>query len=308
MANNLYIDNINAYSSYGVFVADGGYNELAGFASLKNVQSNEWQEEDGEEFDLSAPVLDSRELSIKFTAHGSKYELGAFIELLSDKSYHVFEFRELGRTYKLRLVSSSNLDLAYQLGFVTLRFADDFPLDNYTYKAPLSTIVSQSGYEIDGVSLANYGVFVLQGSLAEVEKSPAVKKNLLRNIASQKGAMYDGKTVTFETKEVKLNCLMRASSLPEFWQNYDALLFDLSKPNERTLYVDATGYEYPCYYKNSSVVSFAPIGKIWFEFSLVLVFTSFRVEADEYLLASEDGEWIVTEDDEYAIDLGEIEI
>lgn len=304
MTEKFYIDNINAYSSYGVFVADGGYNELARFASLKNIQSNEWQEEDGEELDLSAPVLDSRELSIKFTAHGSKYELGAFIELLSDKSYHVFEFRELGRTYKLRLVSSANLDLAYQLGFVTLRFADDFPLDNYTYKAPLSTIVSQSGYEIDGVSLANYGVFVLQGSLAEVEKSPAVKKNLLRNITSQTGAIYDEKTVTFETKEVKLNCLMRAGSLPEFWQNYDALLFDLSKPGERVLYVDNTGYEYPCYYKNCSVSTFAPTDKIWFEFSLTLVFTSFRVYGDEYLLASEEGEWIVTEDN-IAIDLND---
>lgn len=308
MKSSLYIDNIDAYSSFGVFVANGGYNELAGFAPLKNVQSNEWQEEDGAEFDLSAPVLDSRELSIQFAAHGSRYELGAFLELLSDKSYHVFEFRELGRTYKLRLISSTNLSLAYQLGFVTLRFADDFPLDNYTYKAPQSTIVSQSRYEIDGVSLADYGVFVLQGSLVEVEKSPAVKKNLLRNINSQKGAIYDGEVVAYETKEVKINCLMRAGSLSEFWRNYDALLHDLSKPNERTLYVDATGYEYPCYYKNCSVNSFAPTGKIWFEFSLTLVFTSFRVGADEYLLASEDGEWIVTEDDEYAIDLGEIEI
>lgn len=302
MKGNLLIDDIDVYSGYGIFISDKGYKDIAGFAPTKSIVSNNWHEEDGEEFDLYAPVLDSRELSIPFAAHGSNYGIGAFIELLSDKAYHIFNFRELGRTYKLRLVSSTDLSLARRLGFVTLRFADDFPLDNYTYKAPQSTIVSQSGYEIDGVSLANYGVFVLQGSLAEVEKSPAVKKNLLRNIASQKGAMYDGKTVTFETKEVKLNCLMRASSLPEFWQNYDALLYDLSKPNERTLYVDATGYEYPCYYKNSSVVSFAPIGKIWFEFSLVLVFTSFRAGTDEYILASEQDEWIVTEEGS-AIDL-----
>lgn len=302
MTNKFYIDAKDAYSSYGVFVAHNGYNELFEFAPLKGLQGNKWQEEDGEELDVSVSVLDSREFSIKFIAHGSKYKLGAFLELLSDKAYHVFEFKDLGRTFKLRLVNASNLDLAYQLGFITLSFADDFPLNNYTYKTPQSTIVSQSEYEIDGISLADYGISVLQGSLAEVEKSPTVKKNLLRNITSQKGAIYDGDTVTFETKEVKLNCLMRAGSLAEFWQNYDALLFNLSKPNERIMYVDATGYEYPCYYKNCSVSEFAPTGKIWFEFSLTFVFTSFRVYADEYILASETNAWIVTEDS-YAIDL-----
>lgn len=309
MMNKLYISNTDgtnkkdAYSEYGVFVMEGGYDELVEYAPLKNVPSNNWQEEDGEEFDLSAPVLDSRELSVKFATHGPNSNLGAFLELLSDKAYHTFEFKEIGRTYKLRLVSQPNLELYKRFGTFSLRLVDDFPLDKYEYKAPQSDIIPMQGYEIDDVDLSKYGVRVLRGSSDEIEKSPSVKKNLLRNINSQSGATYDGQVVTFETKEVKLNCLMRANTLLEFWQNYDALLFDLTREDERNLYVDANGRDYPCFYKSCSVGKFVPTGKVWFEFSLSLVFTSFRVGADEYILASENREWIVTEDDINVIDL-----
>lgn len=305
MKNRLYIDGKDAYAEWRVFLTNGSYRDLIRFAPLKNVESNQWQEIDGAEFDLSAPVLDSRELSIGFASHGSSGNLGAFMELLSDRAYHDFEFRELERTYKLRLVSQPNLELCGHLGIFTLSFADDFPQQGYKYKAPDSDMVPVQGYEIDAVDFSEYGVWVLKGSLTEIKKSPAVKMNLLRDIISQKGAIYDGKEVIFQTKEVKLSCLMRANSLTGFWQNYDALLFDLSKPNERSLYVENTGYEYPCYYKSCSVSEFYTTGKIWFKFDITMVFTSFRVEDDEYLLASEAGQWIMTEEGDFAVDLKE---
>ncbi len=303
MIGKLYIDGKDAYALYGVFIVNGGYNELLAFPSLKKIDSNDWAEEDGIEPDLSSPVLDTRELNIKFSHHGIDARFGAFVELLSDMAYHTFDFREISKTYKLRLVNQTSLSLAFRLGLFTLRFADDFPLDGYTYQEPNSTIVSPTGYELDGRSLADYGICVLQGGEAEILKSPAVKKNLLQNIASQSGAIYDGEYVTFQTKEVKLSCLMRAKTLDEFWASYNAFLFDLTRPDERLLYVDATGYEYPCYYKSCSVQNFSPTDKIWFEFTLVLVFTSFRVSSEEYLLASEDDILIITEQDDYAINL-----
>lgn len=298
MTAKFYIDSKDAYSQYRVFVTEGGYNELVCYAPLKSVAGNNWQEEDGEEFDLSAPVLDTRELSITFAAHGFSHGLNAFVESLSDMAYHSFEFRDLDRTYKLRLVSQPNLTLVNQLGLVTLRFADDFPLRGYKYKAPNCDKIPLQGYEIDDIDFSKYGVRILQGSLDEIEKSPSVKKNLLRNINSQSGAIYDGETVTFETKDVKINCLMRANTLSEFWQNYDALLYNLIRPNERILYADSVGMEYPCFYKSSSVAKFFPKDNVWFEFSLILTFTSFRVSSDEYILASQSGEYMTTEDND----------
>lgn len=305
MTGKLYIDGIDVYSSYGVFITEDGYKELLAYPSLKTVDSNDWAEEDGIEPDLSSPVLDTREFNIKFAYHGTYARFGAFVEMLSDNAaYHVFDFREIGRTFQLRLVNQQNLSLAFNLGLFALKFADDFPLDGYnTYLEPLSTVTPQTGYELDGINFSDYGIHVLQGSEAEILKSPAVKKNLLQNIASQNGAFYDGEFVVFQTKEVKLKCLMRAETLSEFWRNYDAFLYDLVRPNERKLYVDSTGYEYPCYYKSCSANKFCPANKIWFEFSLVLVFTSFRLDSEEFLLASEDNMLITTEENDYAINL-----
>lgn len=306
MIVRLYIDNKDAYINYGIFVADGGYNGLVSFPPLKKIDTIDWAEEDGVEVDLSTPALDTREFPMQFISH-SNVRTGAFFELLSDKAYHTFEFRDIGKTYTLRLVSQPNLDVFYKMEVFTLQFANDFPFpDGYSYLSPQSGLVVESGYELDGRSFADYGVVILQGSDAEILKSPAVKLNILQNVSSRHGATYNGEVVKFKSKDVKLSCLMRARTLTEFWRNYNALLFDLVRPDERTLYVDNTGYDYPCYYKSSNVTEFYPTGKIWFKFDITLVFTSFRIEDDEYLLASEDGEWIMTEDGEFAIDLQEL--
>ena len=297
MTGNFYIDNQDIYSAYRIFVAKDGYKELVSFAPLKPVNSNNWAEEDGEEFDLYNPVLDTRELSIRFVFHWDGARFGAFIELLSDGAYHEFDFTEIGKKYMLRLVSQPNLSILSTLGVFTLRFADDFPLSDYLYKAPQSDIVPQQEYWLDGRNLSEYGVHITRGTEAQVLISPNVKKNLLQNLRNQSGAVYDGKNVFFQTKDVKLNCLMRANSLEEFWKNYNALLFDLIRQGERLLYFDKTMEEYSCYYKSCSVSNFIPSGKIWFEFSLILVFTNFRANSEIYLLTTKNEEFIVTEND-----------
>ncbi|MCL1937587.1 MAG: hypothetical protein FWF52_04225 [Candidatus Azobacteroides sp.] len=305
MKGNFYLDGQDAYSLYRVSARDDGYKELAAYPPLKPVESNDWAEEDGEEFDLSHPVLDSHEISVRFAYHGEYARFGAFIEQLSDRAYHYFSFTEMGRkTYRLRLVSQPDLSQIGTLGNFSLRLADDFPLSGYSYLAPQSTLaVLQRGYKLDGRDLSEYGVSVLRGSEAEIAKSPAVKKNLLMNFNSQSGAIYDDEWVAFQTKEVKLNCLMRANSLSEFWRNHDALLFDLIRPGERMLQIDSRGCSYPCYYKSCNAAHFEPDGKIWFEFSLVLAFTSFRVDEEEFLLASEDAILVRTEQEDFAINM-----
>lgn len=304
MSGKLYIDGLDAYT-YGIFVTEGGYDELVSFPALKKIDVNDWPEEDGVEPDLSEPALDLKEFAINFASHG-KTLTENFIALISDKAYHTYDFREIGRMYNLRLVSQPNLSLFTNLELFSLQFANDFPFpDNYTYQVPYSTLsIPQTGYILDNRDFTDYGIRVLRGSDAEVIKSPAVKKNLLTNFNKRHGAEYDGEEVVFQTKDVKLNCLMRANTPAEFWRNYNAFLFDLTRPEERSLYVDNTGYEYPCYYKSCNTVTFCPVGKTWFEFTLTLVFISFRVGEVEYLLASEDDFFIVSEeDDELFIDM-----
>lgn len=274
MTGKLYIDNTDVYASYGVFITLGGYNELLAFNPLKNVESNDWSEEDGIEADLSQPALDTKNFSMSFALHGNN-NIGAFIAHLSDKSYHIFDFREIDREYKLRLVSQPNLSILQRLNIFTLQFANDFPIpENYIYTAPQSNIFPDTGYKIDSLDLSRYGTYVLNGSRSDVLKSPDVKKNLLRSFNNINGVVYDDSAVFFQTKDVTLNCLMQAETLSEFWQNYDALLYNLVRPEERILLVDYVGMEYPCYYKSCKVKNFDTMGKIWFEFALTLVFCS----------------------------------
>ena len=53
MSGRFYIDGKDAFTEYGIYVQEGGYNELVAFPPLKAVTSNDWQEEDGIEPDLS---------------------------------------------------------------------------------------------------------------------------------------------------------------------------------------------------------------------------------------------------------------
>ncbi|MDR1197526.1 MAG: hypothetical protein LBK94_00740 [Prevotellaceae bacterium] len=276
MIGKLYIDGKDAYSTYGIFVANGGYNKLVAYPPLKGVETNDWHEEDGIEADLSSPKLDAKEFTINFSYNGSESMISHFFRVLSDKAYHTFEFVEMGKTYQLRLVSQNNLSIIRDLRVFGLNFADDFPLNDYIYQDPQSSIFPNSGYKIDDVDLSEYGVAVLQNTVASVLSTPAVKQNLLINTNSMRGAIYDNAVVTYKEKDVKINCLMRANSLEEFWRNYNALIYNLTKPNERQITIaQLDNAVYNCYYKQSEVTRFAPNDKIWFQFTLILVFTRF---------------------------------
>lgn len=308
MTDRLYIDGQDAFKAYGAFVTEGGYDALVAFPPLKSIDSNDWHEEDGLDADLSSPVLDTREISMTFGFTGDSLRFGNFIESLSNGVYHTFHFKEVGRTHRLRMMSAPSLKTVQTLGVATIQFADDFPLDGYAYTPPASTVQTYDDYELDGRPLTDYGVRVLAGTLDEILKSPAVKPNLLRNIGTVPGAIYDGQSVTFATKDVKVNCLMRAETLDELWRNYNALLYDLVRPGERLFFCNATGNEYPCYYKSAGVTEFYVSEPPWLKFSIVLVFTSFRVGGDEYLLASENDEIIITEDNNMSVQLGAIDL
>lgn len=276
MTRRLYIDGKDIYAEYGVYVVQGGWNELIAYPPLKAVDNNDWQEEDGIEADLSAPVLNTREIQLKVAFTGLDSRFFALIRHLSDGAYHTFDCRHIERTYRLRLVAQPNLAVAHALGTTTLKLADDFPLQDYTYEKPASNIATYNDYTFNGRPFTDYGVRVLKGTLDEVKKTPTVKTNLLRNISTQMGALYDGKNVTYKSKDVKINCLMRADTLDELWRNYDALLYDLIRPNERRLRVKELNKEFPFYYKSCQVTEFYPTYKIWLQFALTVTFTTFR--------------------------------
>lgn len=298
MRDRLYVDGIDIYLEYGVYVPDNDWASLVAYPPIKTPDSNDWQEEDGIEVDLSAPVLDTREVRLSFLLNDIYGSFSDFLSLISDGAFHTFEVVTIGRTFKLRLVSQGKIECSEIFRRETLVFADDYPLDGYTYAAPSSGQPSSDAYAVDDVPTTDYGMRVLAGTLAEVVKTPAVKTGLLRNINTQAGAIYDsGAQVFFKSKDVKLNCLFRADSLSELWRNYYAFLHDLIKPWERLLYVKDYEQEFPFYYRSCSVTDFFPEGRIWLGVTITIRLTrDFRVE-DGLVLSTEDGIIIVTEEE-----------
>lgn len=73
MSGRFYIDGKDAFTEYGIYVQEGGYNELVAYPPLKAVTSNDWQEEDGIEPDLSEPTLNTKEFSLKIVLSGKDY-------------------------------------------------------------------------------------------------------------------------------------------------------------------------------------------------------------------------------------------
>ena len=79
MKRQLLIDRIDTYISLGICITKGSYNNLVAFPTMKEPDKNNWPEEDGQEFDLSSPTLDTAEVSIEFAYIGS-LGIGGLIE------------------------------------------------------------------------------------------------------------------------------------------------------------------------------------------------------------------------------------
>lgn len=306
MRGRLYIDGRDAYTDFGVWITKGGYDGLLPFPELVEPDRNDWPDEDGIEPDLEKPTLKPRELNITFVRSVYGRSAGALVEYLSKPGYHLFRIPSLGREWSLRLIQSPAYEDWDMLESFTLRFTEDRPVRPSVISGPNGggLYIPSSEYELDGVSLERYGIMVTEGK-DEIMRSPTVKTNLSRTILNVDGRIYDADNVVFNSKEVTLKCCLIADSTDRFWRCYDALLNALIQPGERSLYVDYNVEEYPCYYKRTSGWKLESLrGRVVVTFNLTLEFTVFRMGETDYLLATEDGNLIVTEDGKYCIDLG----
>ena len=320
MQDKLYIDGMDVFVRYGAFVEQYGYKQVIQMPAFKKIESTEWPEFDGEEYDLTAPVFDTRSLQIQFCITDIALA-GDLFEILSDKSYHIFDFKELRKSYKLRLVSNGSLSSNIKLGKLTLSFSDDFApvteedaerleetgeLDDYNLilnQQPYIDTPSefkQSGYELDDIDFSRFGIYVVGNTDNNIQKAPNVRDNLSISSDAKPGIDYDGESVMYRTKDVKMNLFIHAADIEEFWIRWNMLFTILAQPEERKLYLDKTSEEFNCFYKKCSVSKFEILknGHVWCEFSITLTFTDSRPLGFEEFLALESGELIIMENNE----------
>lgn len=290
MKNRLYIDGHDAFIEYGIFVEQGGYKQVIQFPAFKTLDMTEWPDEDGIEVDLESPQLNTRTLSIQFCITNVRYAEDLFDEL-SIGAYHTFEFRDLKRTYRLRMTQNGSFKSKIKLGKLTVSFADDFPVVPTGDYYPLGkTDIRQVGYEVDGIDMSQFGAYVLDGTDESIRKAANVRENLKISTKDIRGVIYDNSTVKFKSKDVTLKCLINCNGIDEFWKRYDALFAVLLDADERRFYYSALGNEYQCYYKSMNVSKFDILrnNHVWCEFSVVLTIIDYRPVGQYMLLAHED--------------------
>lgn len=272
-SGRLYIGGEDVWDVCYVCTAFGGFNELIAFPPLKTPPANDWYEERGFDPDLSDPVLDTREVTLRFSATDEEDYACTLGKLNS-----VVEVRapSIGRSWSLRFIAPT--DSAHSSTF-GLKFADDTPMQGYTYQPPnaekerewiLSTsrrddfVITESPKR----SFVDYGARVLGDVVDEMERRNEVKTGLLRKFSTKPGAFYD-KAALFCEKggDRQVQLLMRADTLAELWRNYDSLLFDLIRPGARR-YKDV-----PFYYSSCRIDHFIPDEpRPWLQFTLTLTF------------------------------------
>lgn len=305
MNTQLFIDNEDVLTRFGISLGAGAFDELLAFPPLKEPEKNNWPEEEGIEVDLATPCLQKKELTLSFLREGAEGMDDAFIAFLSRPGYRTFRIPALQKEWRLRLLSQSALHLKGTEGAAfTLKLADDFP-----YR-PAPGEVAEGGlplpvsdFTLDGVSLDRYGLVVESGR-DECLQSASVKPGLSRQFAGSDGIWYDTGQVVFDSKEVNFRCCLAAASMERFWACYDAFFHAWLQPGERFLSYRPGGKTYPCYYKQTSgfrlISAEAPVVAA---FNLTLVCTALQDKGNSaYLLDSEDGALVSTEDD-YLIDL-----
>lgn len=328
MTGDTIINGVDIYSVYKAFVVFRGYTSLVEWPAAKDIIVNDWQEINGVEADLSEIHFDSHTAALLFAVEGGPLEMREFYDFLCSSPTLACNFASIGLERTLRVVGMLGIDYAFKFSTISVQVIDDAsPLSGYEYLAPSVSVPRPShAFRLDGTYLSDYGVVPLYGTLNTMLIRSAPKPFLVRSMRNKDGAEYNQNpllwdaqseewkrseetgTVTRGSVSLALTCALSAESKAEFWRNYNALLYDLTKVNMsadsvtdrcvRTLEVEEIVEQMQVFYSGQSVNDFL----IWSDGHIICSFTLSLVCVDgvpsglERFLATEDYKWVITED------------
>ena len=298
---------VDVFDSFGVYIADKSLAALVQMPSVKNasVATADWYEDDGVDADLSDLALDSRSVNIRFHARRGVSPIPSrqFVNFLASRVYVRFYVVALQMEWRLRYVSCGEFATNDLFDTFTLTFAEDKPTIQHT--GPTASLSVQTGYALDGLNLAAFGCRDVKGTLPSFHKLAGVKSNLSTSTAHTDGVTYDADEAnTSKSKrfpDVTLNIHMHMGTVYDFWHDYHALFYALTRKNEdgeslRTLADSIVTLS--CYYKNSKVNTFVLLdgGGVWCDFTVTLAVLGAEVSEEEWqYLSAEDYAAVVTE-------------
>ncbi len=98
--------------------------------------------------------------------------------------------------------------------------------------------------------LQDFGMIIQTGT-AQLLEYPERKERIKYDWPEENGTQYDLQEVRFKDREVTLRCAILADNDSLFWQSYNALFVELSKPGFQQLYIADHNMHYSVFYKKS---------------------------------------------------------
>lgn len=300
-------------ATLGAFILRGGDNGFIMLPESKELDTNDWPEENGLEPDLESLVFAARKFTVKYYLSGDytifKPRLTSFENLHYQPGYREIYIREFDKTFQLRFagISGYNQTKGFahngnKAAFIDVDYWMDNPVQFLTsgITAPVSDRENSALVSINDIDLSNFGIVVRQIYASALKSKP--KEPLFQQSKYSTGLIADmDAPVKKQMGEVVIQCTMIADDLATFWTNYNALWGNLSA-GKITLSLTAAFRSFYCYYIGmDGFEKIRPFNqRIKINFNLRL--TAYDIAELMYLLAAEDGSLITTEDG-YCIDL-----
>lgn len=282
MTGKFKIDGKDAWTQWKVGVCEGGYNQFVCLPPMKEVETNDWTEQDGLEADLTSPVGNGRTFLMNFFCSGSISDIESFLSYMTTPYidsentnygvYHILEGTEIGGKQVVSRIESmgdTNLGNLRPPLLFTLTFAEDsgFIYDGSIY-IPMAPDTDTSDFSIDGIPFASFGIKMLEGTLDSIRSGSSIKEGLAVNVDDLPGIMYDsGAYQKRRSRNITLRCHAKAETLTSLWNNVLSLENLLFKPGHRTIRVSALDTSFKCYYTSCQVQNFFPTDA-WLDINL----------------------------------------
>lgn len=121
----LYINNLDAYTTYGVFLANdrgGTYDNISALMTpppVKRYTAVDYRERDGEEVEVTLPRFEARDISLRLamiveTEREFRAKYKAFVDVLKSGTLNV-RVTETGKTYRLHYLSCPGMVMRTRL-------------------------------------------------------------------------------------------------------------------------------------------------------------------------------------------------
>jgi hypothetical protein len=249
-SNLLLIDGVDVFTHYGAYLSDGQLASLLELPKLKTPTSTEWADQDGEEYDLATPLLDSRTLSLKFHVRTPE-GFFSLIETLQTGAYHTFYLPQIEQSYTLRLTQTGSLNVTGNLITASLTFSEDTPIAP-TGSPSASPLIPLTGITLDNTDLAYYGMHPIEGIRQSI-LVPLPQRDALKVTTCNTAGivLYDSQTVTQKPATVTLPLYVTASTVTDLIRRYQSFLASLLSPNLHVM--QAYDRTIECFYQSVSI-------------------------------------------------------